>query len=268
MTGGAGGTSGTSGTGGTGSVPPPMMTGMVPMPMLPAMMTMNPAGVGEENTPCMPAMSNCNEGLACATLPDPFNGVCGRKCTMATEATDCTMEKEVCSAYSMMDTQGICINLVPAWELFLYSETSACEDGSTPVGISGAMDLPGGLCLQLCMLAGADPMNLPPDLPKDQIVTCGMGQECLGVLTSGSGMMMDAALGACGVGVARGAVCDVNMGHVCTDVKDICAPTDPNRIDGEQKCFQDCSDPMTTCDMGSTCTPLMVMGMQVAAYCM
>lgn len=264
VTGGTGGMDDSAGTGGTGGVPPMMMVPDMMLPMM--MMPMNPAGVGEENAPCMPgAMAMCNEGLQCATLPDPFNGVCGRKCAMD---SDCTMPDEVCSAYSMMDTQGICINLVPAWELFLFSETSACEDRATPVGITGQDQLPGGICLELCMLAGADPMNLPSDLPKEQIVTCAMGQECLPVLSDPMGMAMDDALGACGVGVERGAVCDSTKGEVCTDVKDICAPSDPSKLDGEQKCFQNCEDMSVTCDMGTTCTPLMVMGMQVAAYCL
>ena len=108
-------------------------------------------------------------------------------------------------------------------------------------------------------------MNLPMDLPMEQVVMCGSGEACLNILTSDSGSM-EQALGACGVGVDRGGVCDVNMGKVCTDATDICAPSDPTRLDGEQKCFQDCMTPGTTCETGA-CTPLEVMGMQVAAYC-
>ncbi len=255
---------GTSGDGGTGSVPPPMrMMTMVP----PAMMMMdNPvAGVGDENAPCMPgAMAACNAGLSCATLPMPFTGVCGRTCAMD---PDCTMENEVCSPYLMADMQGICINIVPPWEIYAFPETSACNDTSTPVSIS-AMDQPYGLCLELCMLAGADPMDLPPDLPKEQIIACGMGQECLdiGLMSGGMAMAMP-VLGACGIGVERGASCG-DTGKVCTNPDDVCAPSDPMRLDSEALCFQNCTDMVTdgTCEQG-TCTTFSVMGMVRGAYC-
>lgn len=266
-TGGTGGMAGGAGTGGTGTVPPMMMM-MTTVP--PAMMMMemtNPAGVGEENAPCMPAMPNCNEGLACATLPDPFNGVCGRKCAMDSE---CTMPDELCSAYSMTDMQGICINLVPPWDIYAFPETSACQPTSTPVRIS-QMDQPYGLCLELCVLPGADPMMVPSDLPKEQLVTCGMGQECIDIgLTSDGAMMADPVLGACAIPAARGEACDLQSGaHQCVDLKDICLPVDTMNLMGDAKCYQNCTEMGVTCEMGTTCTNLMVMGMPTMySYCL
>lgn len=242
---------------------------MMMMPTVPpAMMMMMPdnpiAGVGEENAPCMPgAMGACNAMLSCATLPEPFSGVCGRSCATDME---CTMENEVCSAYSMADTQGICINLVPAWDIYAFPETSACEANLTPVSISQT-DQPYGLCLGLCLLEGqTDP---PMGFPVDQLVTCDNGQECIDIGLTTDGGMMETVLGACGVGVDRGGDCDLNMGKVCSDLDDTCAPTDPNRLDGDTKCFQDCSMAGTTCDTGM-CTEVKdpMSNNVLGAYCL
>jgi hypothetical protein len=264
-TGGTGGMGGMSaGTGGTGGVPPMMM----PMTMVPMMMDMpmTMTGMGEEGTPCMPGMPSCNMGLVCSTIPDPFSGVCGRPCTEATMAMDCTMPNEVCGAYDAMG-EAVCIDLIPAWDVYRFQDTSGCEMGTSPVGLSDPntmQPLPGGICLQLCALEGTDPMTLPMEV-QAEISACAGGQSCLADIITTADML---PIGACGSAVARGEDCDFNAGILCEAMEDVCAPSDPMRLDSPAKCYQDCTMTGTTCDAGECTEALDEMGMVLGSYCL
>lgn len=201
------------------------------------------SGDREENAPCTPDAGQCLDGLSCTTLPSPYEGVCGRACTTD---DDCTEADEVCASY-LTAGELICINLVPPWNVYQFDQTSFCDETSIPTPIADAPpELRGGLCLQFCLLDGADTSSLT-QAEIDSLVACEGGQQCMDLLSSASG---DAVVGACATPVDRGASCTA-ADAICSNLDDICFPLDPMSAASELLCFQDCTDTTVTCETGT-----------------
>lgn len=219
-----------------GSVPPPM------------------SGIGggadglAENDPCLPDAGECGEGLDCTALPTPYSGVCGRACT--TDA-DCTEADEVCASY-LDGSVSICINLVEPWDIYQFDQTSFCDETSSPIEVTDAPpELRGGLCIQVCLLPGADTSTLT-QAEIDSLQTCEGSQECMELLSADSTGAR--VVGACATPVERGESCDA-VDAVCRNLEeDVCFPLDPTSATSPLFCFQNCSTSVT-CETG-TCDPI------------
>lgn len=226
---------------GDGSVPPPMST-------LGGSGGSSGTDARVENDPCTPDAGECGEGLDCTALPAPYSGVCGRACT--TDA-DCTEADEVCASY-LDGGVSICINLVAPWDLYQFDQTSFCDETSIPIEVQDAPpELRGGLCIQVCLLPGADTSTLT-QAEIDSLQTCEGTQECMELLTAVSGTPV---VGACATPVERGESCEA-FDSVCRNLEeDVCFPLDPTGATSEVFCFQNCTDTTVTCETG-TCDPI------------
>lgn len=205
---------------------------------------MGDPGDGIEGAPCN-TVADCGQDFSC--VANIFNvGVCARPCT---SAMDCnTDEFERCLTYTQFEADAHCVNDVEEeYGLCGVADTSICAGNRECLYFP---DLPLGVCVDLCPLAGGDGADGGDDsdggLPTG-LINCDSEQTCLDILANAAGA------GVCGTVVDRGAECGLDVGLYCEE-GDLCRRQDPENFDEAPVCRQDCSATLE-CDEGD-CTRL------------
>jgi hypothetical protein len=204
-------------------------------------------GDSEEGDPCMGA-SDCVTGLRCVAVPEillngvPL-GVCGKPCSMDAECGDAAS----CYSYSGMDRDKHCVDVIDEdYALCGVADTSVCKPPGKICLVDSELPVI-GLCATLCTVgASDDDAGVPPGEPSG--TGCTAGQTCVGGELTG-GAPDD---GICGVRVARGGECglDVGMGAFCAP-EDICAPDNLDDAASAVHCYQRCTRAAPQCDSGA-----------------